>query len=56
MNNKILIIGLIWPEPRATAAGSRMIQLIEYFIDQGFELSFASAAANGGPRVDQQGV
>ncbi|MCP4882412.1 MAG: glycosyltransferase family 4 protein [Flavobacteriales bacterium] len=56
MNNKILIIGLIWPEPRATAAGSRMIQLIEYFIDQGFELSFASAAAKSSLSYDFSGL
>ena len=45
LNNKILIIGLIWPEPEATAAGSRMIQLVNFFIKQGCQLSFASAAA-----------
>jgi glycosyltransferase involved in cell wall biosynthesis len=47
LNNKILIIGLIWPEPDATAAGSRMIQLIHFFIKQGHKLSFASAASTG---------
>ncbi len=45
LNNKILIIGLVWPEPEATAAGSRMIQLIDFFIKQGYQLSFASAAS-----------
>jgi glycosyltransferase involved in cell wall biosynthesis len=45
LNNKILIIGLIWPEPNATAAGSRMIQLIHFFIKQGYKVSFASAAS-----------
>ena len=45
MNNKVLIIGLIWPEPKATAAGCRMIQLIDFFIKQGYTLSFASAAS-----------
>ncbi len=45
LNNKILIIGLIWPEPEATAAGSRMLQLVDFFIKQGYKLSFASAAA-----------
>lgn len=44
LNNKILIIGLIWPEPDATAAGSRMIQLIHFFIKRGYKISFASAA------------
>ncbi len=45
LNNRILIIGLIWPEPEATAAGSRMMQLIRFFLKQGYTVSFASAAA-----------
>jgi len=45
MNKKILIIGLIWPEPVATAAGTRMMQLIHFFLNHGYELSFASVAS-----------
>ena len=52
MNNKILIIGLVWPEPEATAAGKRMIQLIDYFIKQGYEMSFASAASKSNLSFD----
>ncbi len=44
MNKKVLIIGLIWPEPDATAAGTRMKQLIHFFLDQNYDISFASAA------------
>jgi glycosyltransferase involved in cell wall biosynthesis len=44
---KILIIGLVWPEPRSSAAGTRMIQLIEFFLANGYEVIFASAAAKG---------
>jgi len=44
MNKKVLIIGLIWPEPEATAAGTRMIQLISFFLSHKYELYFASAA------------
>lgn len=45
MNNRILIIGLTWPEPQATAAGSRMLQMIAYYLECGFEVTFASAAS-----------
>lgn len=45
MNKKILIIGLIWPEPNATAAGTRMMQLINFFLKNGYTLYFASASA-----------
>lgn len=40
---KILIIGLQFPEPKSTAAGTRMLQLISLFQDIGFSVHFASA-------------
>ena len=42
---RVLIVGYVWPEPRSSAAGSRMIELIELFRAQGWEVTFASAAA-----------
>ena len=45
MNNKVLIIGLIWPEPDSTAAGERMMQLIEVFQKNKFHISFVSTAS-----------
>ncbi|MBT8323356.1 MAG: glycosyltransferase [Eudoraea sp.] len=41
---KLLILGLSWPEPKATAAGVRMMQLIQSFIQSGWDLTFASTA------------
>ncbi|GGE40065.1 glycosyltransferase [Psychroflexus planctonicus] len=41
---KLLILGMVWPEPSSSAAGSRMLQLIDVFLDWGFEISFACAA------------
>jgi len=43
--NKVLILGLNWPEPKATAAGIRMIQLIHWFLEKNFKITFASTAA-----------
>jgi len=43
-HNSLLIIGFVWPEPKSSAAGSRMLQLIEQFQKQGYEVVFASAA------------
>ena len=40
----ILIIGKVWPEPGSSAAGSRMMQLIGLFIEEGWGVTFASAA------------
>jgi glycosyltransferase involved in cell wall biosynthesis len=42
-----LIIGLVWPEPSSSAAGTRMVQLIELFVSSGYEVTFASAANKG---------
>jgi O-antigen biosynthesis protein len=44
---KILIIGTVWPEPNSTAAGNRMLQIIEQFQIRNFEIVFACAAAIG---------
>jgi glycosyltransferase involved in cell wall biosynthesis len=41
---KLLIIGLVWPEPETTAAGKRMMQLIALFQDNGFTITFVSTA------------
>jgi len=45
-NQKILIIGMVWPEPNSSAAGTRMLQLIELLQQNGCEITFASAAAD----------
>jgi hypothetical protein len=52
MNNKVLIIGLLWPEPNATAAGTRMMQLIRFFMEQDYQVTFASAALRSDLSVD----
>ncbi|HAP69544.1 MAG TPA: glycosyltransferase [Flavobacteriales bacterium] len=44
-HQKLLIIGTVFPEPNSSAAGSRMLQLIELFQQQDWEITFASAAA-----------
>lgn len=44
MTKKLLIIGFVWPEPKSTAAGIRMIQLIETFQNAGYTITFASSS------------
>ena len=41
----ILIIAFVWPEPASTAAGNRMLQLIHYFLDNKYQITVASTAA-----------
>ncbi len=45
MNKKLLIIGFVWPEPNSTAAGSRMLQLIEVFQKNNYQIVFVCAAS-----------
>tara|TARA_R110000868_G_scaffold3285_2_gene21456 strand:+ start:3130 stop:4365 length:1236 start_codon:yes stop_codon:yes gene_type:complete len=42
---KVLFIGVVWPEPNATAAGTRILQLIKAFLADNNEVIFASTAA-----------
>ena len=35
----------MWPEPKSSAAGSRMMQLINVFLSEGYAITFASPCA-----------
>jgi len=41
----VLIIGFVWPEPQSSAAGRRMMELISLFQSRGWDITFASSAA-----------
>ncbi|MFY7757734.1 MAG: glycosyltransferase family 4 protein [Flavobacterium stagni] len=43
---KLLFIGLVWPEPKSSAAGTRSLQLLDLFQKQGYTVTVASAAQN----------
>jgi hypothetical protein len=57
-NEKLLVIGHQWPEPGATAAGVRIIQLLRGFQQSGCEITFASAASPGlyGTPLEAMGI
>lgn len=44
MEQHILILGTVWVEPNSSAAGSRMLQLIELFLNENYKVTFASTA------------
>lgn len=54
----ILFIGFVWPEPNSSAAGSRMMQLLDFFINKEFEVTFATTASKSMHRADleSQGI
>jgi len=44
-SGSILVIGFVWPEPKTTAAGNRMLQLLHFFLAHDYQLTFATTAA-----------
>ena len=40
----LLIIGIVWPEPKSSAAGGRMLQLIDIFKELDYRIIFTSAS------------
>lgn len=56
MNKKLLIIGFVWPEPKSSAAGSRMMQLIGVFQSMGYEITYASSCAKSDNAFDLKSI
>ncbi|MFL1895866.1 glycosyltransferase [Aquimarina sp. 2-A2] len=44
LEKNILIVGSVWPEPNSSAAGSRMMQLIEILLASRCSITFASTS------------
>ena len=49
---KLLVIGYVWPEPDSSAAGSRMLQLLDIFQRQKYQVIYASPALSSDHMVD----
>ena len=56
ISNKVLIIGTVWPEPNSTASGKRMLQIIEQFQIQNWEVIFASSAMKSEFMIDLKSI
>ncbi|TYC17917.1 glycosyltransferase family 4 protein [Bizionia gelidisalsuginis] len=56
MKKNILIIGFVWPEPKSSAAGSRMMQLIAVFQAQEYTVTFATACAKSANAFDLESI
>ncbi len=52
----LLIIGFVWPEPASTAAGTRMLQLIELFHQKNYKITFACAASKANNSFDLEKI
>ena len=56
VNQHVLIIGFVWPEPNSSAAGGRMVQLMSIFKEQGFDVTFASPAMDSDYMIDLESL
>lgn len=52
MIRRVLIVGYVWPEPKSSAAGTRMLELVQLFLQMQCEVVFASAALLSEHRFD----
>lgn len=48
----LIVLGSVWPEPNSSAAGTRMVQLLEEFQRADWRITFASAALPSPHRLD----
>lgn len=56
MKKQLLIIGFVWPEPKSSAAGSRMMHLIEIFQSKAYEITFATSCAKSNNAFDLESI
>jgi len=49
---RALVIGYVWPEPASSAAGTRMLELVQLLLQMNYQVTFASAAALSEHRFD----
>ncbi len=48
----LVVLGYVWPEPNSSAAGRRMLSLLQLYRRQGWQIIFASPAEQGPHRFD----
>jgi glycosyltransferase involved in cell wall biosynthesis len=49
---RALVLGYVWPEPNSSAAGTRMLELVQLLVQMQYEITFASAATLSEHRFD----
>ena len=51
---KVVVIGYVWPEPNSSAAGSHMLSILRLFVQQGWQVEFATPAQATEHMIDLQ--
>ena len=52
MKQHVFIIGSVWVEPNSSAAGSRMLQLIQSFLSQDWQVTFGTVSQKNPNSID----
>uniref|UniRef100_UPI004049BA4E glycosyltransferase n=1 Tax=Flavobacterium sp. TaxID=239 RepID=UPI004049BA4E len=52
----LVIIGTVWPEPTSTAAGTRMLQIMNVFQKENYKITFLSSASKGENSFDLENI
>lgn len=52
IDKKLLVLGYVWPEPNSSAAGSHILSLLHFFLNEGWQITFASPAQQGEHHID----
>jgi glycosyltransferase involved in cell wall biosynthesis len=52
----LVIIGYVWPEPGSSAAGRHMMEIIQVFLSSGWQIIFATPAADSPHKADLQSM
>ncbi len=53
---RILVLSNVWVEPASSAAGRRMLQLLQLFLDQGWQLCYATTATSSAYASDLESL
>ena len=56
MQSTLLVIGFVYPEPNSSAAGTRMLQLIEAFQAQDYQITFATTCKKSDNAFDLESI
>jgi hypothetical protein len=56
MQPTLLIIGFVYPEPNSSAAGSRMLQLIQAFQDNDYRITLATTCKKSDNAFDLKSI
>ncbi|MHA3738783.1 glycosyltransferase [Pseudomonas sp. Eth.TT006] len=53
---KVLVIGYVWPEPQSSAASGHVMQILQAFLAEGWDITFSSPAGPGEHKADLTGL